>query len=56
MVVEEVLIETAPFSLVDNLWKALLGSALVAFIVVAAVAWKCRGKKSDEDEPDAVSG
>lgn len=51
---EEVLIETAPFSLVDNLWKALLGSALVAFIVVAAVAWKCRGKKSDEDEPDAV--
>lgn len=32
------------------------GSALVAFIVVAAVAWKCRGKKSDEDEPDAVIG
>ena len=53
---EEVLIKTAPFSLVDNLWKALLGSALVAFIVVAAVAWKCRGKKSDEDEPDAVIG
>ena len=50
---EEVLIETVPFSLMGTLPKVLIASALVVFVVAVVGTWKERGKKRGKGESSA---